>query len=98
MEGLLRLLAAVLEVSSISRAHVSALEISHEGLMEVCLALYAIGRKMLQPCTDRVGQVQGKVAYNEVVIVCAAGLASKLVVLKPKAEVQFPKVFEDVCR
>jgi hypothetical protein len=51
---------------------------------------------VLQPCSGRVGQEQGEVTDDEAIIIRATGLAGKLVVLKPKAEVRLPRVLEDV--
>jgi hypothetical protein len=46
-EGLIRLLAAVLEVLGVFRAHAGALEVPHEDLVEVHRASYAVGREVL---------------------------------------------------
>ena len=51
---------------------------------------------MFQPCSCRIGQEQGKVANNEIVIIHITGLAGKPIILEPYSGVHFPRVFQDV--
>jgi hypothetical protein len=77
MEGLVQLLPIVLEVLGVPRAHVGALKVPHEDLLQVHPILDGVGREVLQPCPGRVDQEQGEVMDDEVVIIRVAGLASK---------------------
>jgi hypothetical protein len=81
-EGLIWLLPIVLEVPRVPRAHVGALKVPHEDLLQVHAILDGVGRKVVQPCPE-----QGEVADDEVVTIRATGLVGKPVVLKPKARV-----------
>jgi hypothetical protein len=80
-EGLIRLLLTVLEAPRVSRARVGALKVPHEDLLQVRPTFDGVGREVVQPCPGRVGQEQREVGDDEVVIIHAAGLRGKLVVL-----------------
>jgi hypothetical protein len=95
-EGLVWLLSIVLEVLGALKAHVGVLKVPHEDLLQVRPILDGAGREVLQPCSGQVDQEQGEVADDEVVIIRAASLIGKQVVLKPKVGVRFLGVFEDV--
>jgi len=58
--------------------------------------LNVVGRKVLQPCSHRVGQEQGEIADDEVITDRTAGPVGKPVVLEPQTRVCFPGVFQDV--
>jgi hypothetical protein len=62
---------------------VGALKIPHEDFLQVRPILDGVGQEVVQPCPGRVGQEQGEVADDEVVIIYAVGLAGKPVVLNP---------------
>jgi hypothetical protein len=74
-ERLSRLLAAASEIPGVPRAHVRALEVASEGLDQVVLVGDQPRRKMLQPGSSGVGEEQGEVADDEVVIVRSTQLA-----------------------
>jgi hypothetical protein len=65
------------------RAHVRALEVAGEGLDQVVPVGDLPRRQMLQPGSSGVGEEQGEVADDEVVIVRSTQLAGKSVVREP---------------
>jgi hypothetical protein len=79
-KGLSRLPAAASEIPGVPRAHVCALEVAGEGFDQVVLVGDLRRRQMLQPGSGGVGEEQGKVADDEVVIVCPTKLAGQPVV------------------
>jgi hypothetical protein len=74
-EGLSRLLAAASEITGVPRAHVRALEVAGEGLDQVVPVGDLPQRQMLQPGSSGVGEEQGEVADDEVVIVRSTQMA-----------------------
>jgi hypothetical protein len=68
-QGLSRLLAAASEIPGVPRAHVRALEVAGEGFDQVVPVGDLRRRQVLQPGSGGVGEEQGKVADDEVVIV-----------------------------
>jgi hypothetical protein len=69
LERLFRLLAAASKIPGVPRAHVRALEVAGEGLDPVVSVGDLPQRQMLQPGSSGVGEEQGDVADDEVVIV-----------------------------
>jgi hypothetical protein len=78
--------------------HVHALEVSSEGLDQVVPVGDLRRGQMLQPGSGGVGEEQGEVADDEVVIVCSSQLACQLVVRKPQLRPCFPRVLGDGSR
>ena len=76
-------MSVVLQVLGVSKACVSALEVPHEDLFLVRPTLNVVGRKVLQPCSRRVGQELGEIADDEVITDRTASPASELVALEP---------------
>jgi hypothetical protein len=74
-ERLSRLLPAASEVPGVFRAHVRALKIAGEGLDQVVPVGDLPRRQVLQPGASGVGEEQGEVADDEVVIVRSTQLA-----------------------
>jgi hypothetical protein len=74
-QGFPWLLAAASEIPGVPRAHVCALEVSSEGLDQVVSVGDLRKRQMLQPGLGGVGEEQGEVADDEVVIVRSTQLA-----------------------
>jgi hypothetical protein len=68
-QGFPWLLAAASEIPRIPRAHVHVLEVSSEGFDQVVPVGDLRRRQMLQPGSGSVGEEQGEVADDEVVIV-----------------------------
>ena len=83
VESFPKLLSAILQILGVLRAHVGSLEVFHKDLLQVRLALNPVGRKVLQPCSCRIGQEQGEVVDNEVITIRTIGLTSKPVILEP---------------
>jgi hypothetical protein len=83
-QGLSQLLAAASEILGVLRAHVCALEVAGEGFDQVVPVGDLRRRQMLQPGSGGVGEEQGKVADDEVVIVRPTHLASQPVVREPQ--------------
>jgi hypothetical protein len=81
--GFLWLLATASEIPGVPRAHIRALEISSEGLDQVVPVEDLRRRQMLQAGPGGVGEEQGEVADDEVVIVHSSQLAGQPVVCKP---------------
>jgi hypothetical protein len=67
----------------VPRAHIGSLEVTHKDLLQVRPTSNLVGREVLQPCTCRVGKVQGEVVDDEGVTICTVSLTSKPVVLEP---------------
>jgi hypothetical protein len=51
------LLGARAQVPGVSRAHISSLEVPHEGADQIVPVVYLAGRQMLKPRPRRVGEV-----------------------------------------
>jgi hypothetical protein len=68
-QGFPWLLAAASEIPGVPRAHVRALEVSSEGFDQIVPVGDLRRRQMLQPGSGGVGEEQGKVADDKVVIV-----------------------------
>jgi hypothetical protein len=83
-EGFSRLLVAASEILGVPRAHVCALEVAGEDFDQVVPVGDLRRRQMLQPGSGSVGEEQGKVADDEVVIVRATQLAGQPVVREPQ--------------
>jgi hypothetical protein len=83
-QGFPWLLAAASEVPEVPRAHVRALEVSSEGLDQVVPVGDLRRRQMLEPGSGGVGEEQGEVADDEVVVVLSSQLACQPVVRKPQ--------------
>jgi hypothetical protein len=83
-QGLSPLLAAASEIPGVPRAHVCALEVAGEGFDQVILVGDLCRRQMLQLGPGGVGEEQGKVADDEVVIVRPTQLAGQPVVREPQ--------------
>jgi hypothetical protein len=74
-ERLSQLLAAASEIPGVPRAQVQALEVAGEGLNQVVLVGDLPQRQVLQPGSSGVGEEQGEVADDEVVIVRSTQVA-----------------------
>jgi hypothetical protein len=83
-QGLSRLLAAASDIPGVPRAHVCALEVAGEGFDQIVPVGDLRRRQMLQPGSGGVGEEQGKVADDEVVIVRPTQLAGQPVVREPQ--------------
>jgi hypothetical protein len=68
-QGFPWLLAAASEIPGVPRAHVCALEVSSEGFDQIVPVGDLRTRQMLQPGSGGVGEEQGEVADDEVVII-----------------------------
>jgi hypothetical protein len=82
-QGFPWLLAAASEIPRVPRAHVRALEVSSKGFDQVVPVGDLRRRQMLQPDSGGVGEEQGEVVDDEVVIVRSTQLAGQPVVHKP---------------
>ena len=71
-QGLTGLLTTPFEVPGVPRAHVSALEVSHEDLDQVIPVADLVRGEVLEPCPRRVCEVQRKIANDPEVIHRAA--------------------------
>jgi hypothetical protein len=89
-QGFPWLLAAASEIPGVPRAHVRALEVSSKGFDQVVLVGDLRRRQMLQPGSGGVGEEQGEVADDEVVIVRSTQLAGQPVGRKPQLRPCFP--------
>ena len=78
-----RLLSAASEVPGIPGAHVRALEIAGEGLDQIIPVGDLPRKQVLQPGASGVGEEQGEVADDEVVVVRSTQLAGQTVVREP---------------
>jgi hypothetical protein len=97
-QGFPWLLAAASEIPGVPRAHVRALEVSSEGFDQVVPVGNLRRRQILQPGSGGVGEEQGEVADDEVVIVRSTQLAGQPVVRKPQFRPRFPRVLGDGSR
>jgi hypothetical protein len=98
LQGFPWLLAAASEIPRVPRAHVCALEVSSEGFHQVVPVRDLRRGQMLQPGTGVVGEEQGEVADDEVVIVRSTQLAGQQVVSEPQFRPRFPRVLGDSSR
>jgi hypothetical protein len=89
-ERLSRQLAAASEIPGVPRAHVRALEVAGESLDQVVLVGDLPRRQMLQLGSSGVGEEQGEVADDEVVVVRSTLLAGQTVVREPQLRPCFP--------
>jgi hypothetical protein len=94
-EGFSRLLGVASEIPGVPRAHVCALEVAGEGFDQVVPVGDLRRGHMLQPGSGGVGEEQGKVADDEVVIVHSTQLAGQPVVREPQFRPCFPRVLGD---
>jgi hypothetical protein len=78
--------------------HVRALEVAGEGLDQVVPVGDLPRRQVLQPGTSDVGEEQGEVADDEVVIVRSTQLAGQPVVREPQFRSRLPRVLCDSSR
>jgi hypothetical protein len=69
LQGFPWLLAAASEIPGVPRAHVCSLEVSSEGFDQIVLDGNLCRRQMLQPGSGGVGEEQGEVADDKVVII-----------------------------
>jgi hypothetical protein len=97
-ERLSRLLAAASEIPGVPRAHVRALEVAGEGLDQVIPVGDLPRRQVLQPGSSGVGEEQGEVADDEVVIVRSTQVAGQPVVREPQFWPRLPRVLCDSSR
>jgi hypothetical protein len=77
------LLGTGAQVPGISRAHVHALEVAHERVDQVVPVVDLTGRQVLEPRPCRVGEVQGEVADDRLVIGGSTQLTRQAVVVEP---------------
>jgi hypothetical protein len=94
-QGFPWLLAASSEVPGVPRAHIRALKVSSEGLDQVVPVGDLRRRQTLQPGPGGVGEEQGEVADDEVVVVRSSQLAGQPIVRKPQLRPCFPRVLGD---
>jgi hypothetical protein len=85
-------------IPGVPRAHVRALEVAGEGLDQVVPVGDLPRRQMLQPGSSGVGEEQGEVADDEVVIVRSTQLAGQSVVREPQFRPRLPRVLCDGSR
>jgi hypothetical protein len=78
--------------------HVRALEVAGEGLNQVIPVGDLPWRQVLQPGSSGVGEEQGEVADNEVVIIHSTKLAGQPVVREPQFRPRLPRVLCDSSR
>jgi hypothetical protein len=78
--------------------HVRALEVAGEGLDQVVPVGDLPRRKVLQPGSSGVGEEQGEVADDEVVIVCSTQVAGQPIVREPQFRSRLPRVLCDSSR
>jgi hypothetical protein len=78
--------------------HVRALEISRESLDQVVPVGDLRRRQMLQPGLGGVGEDKGKIADDEVAVVCSSQLACQSVVREPQLRPRLPRVLGDGSR
>jgi hypothetical protein len=94
-ERLVGLLSARAQVPGVSRAHVRALEISHERVDQVVPVVDLAGRQVLEPRPCRVGEVQGEVADDDLIAGGPAELTCQAVVIELYTGVRLPVVLDD---
>jgi hypothetical protein len=97
-ERLSQLLAAASEILGVPRAHVRALEVAGEGLDQVVPVGDLSQRQMLQAGSSGVGEEQGEVADDEVVIVRSTQVAGQPIVREPQFRPRLPRVLCDSSR
>jgi hypothetical protein len=96
-ERLAGLLGACAQILGVSRAHVRALEVPHDGADQIIPVVDLAGRQVLEPRPRRVGEVQVEVTDDDLVGGGPAQLACQEVVIEPYAGVRLPVVLVDRC-
>jgi hypothetical protein len=89
---------AASEIPGVSRAHVCALEIVGEGLDQVIPVGDLPRRQVLQPGLSGIGEEQGEVADDEVIIVRSTQVAGQPIVREPQFRSRLPRVLCDSSR
>jgi hypothetical protein len=95
LERLPRLLAAASEILGVPTAHVRVLEVAGKGLDQVVPVGDLPRRQVLQPGSSGVGEEQGEVADDEIVIVRSTQVAAQPVVREPQFRPCLPRVLYD---
>ena len=80
------------KIPGVPRAHVCALEVPYESFDQVGPVVDLVGRKMLEPCSWRVREVQRKVADDDRIVSRAVQLARYAVVVEPEPRIRLPRV------
>ena len=88
------MLTTPLKIPGVPREHVWALEVSHESFDQVGLVVDLVGRKMLEPGSCRVREVQRKVEDDDRVVSHAAQLARQAIVVEPKRGISLSYVLD----
>jgi hypothetical protein len=89
------LLGACTQILGVSRAHVRALEVPHEGADQIVPVVDLAGRQVLEPRLCRVGEMQGEVTDDNLVGGGPAQLTRQAVFVAPYTGVRLPVVFVD---
>jgi hypothetical protein len=76
-------LFAGFEILGVSRAHVCALEVPYEDVLEVYPRVDVVRREMLEPCLGAFCQVEGQVLDDEEIVICPARLTGEAKVFQP---------------
>jgi hypothetical protein len=95
-QGLARLLLEALEVPGVSRAHVRPLEVPDEGLLELGLAMDAVGWQEFEPHSNEFPDIDGEVSDYEIIIVRLSGLTGQLEIFQLYSGVHPSSVLGDV--
>jgi hypothetical protein len=89
------LLSAGAQIPGVSRAHVRALEVPHEGEDQIVPVVDLAGRQVLEPRSRRVGEVQGEVTDDDLVGGGPTQLTCQAVVVEPHTGVRLPVVLDN---
>jgi hypothetical protein len=82
----------------VARAHVHALEVASEDLLEVIPTIDDISCQIIQPGPSKICYVDWEELDDEKIIIHSAHSACDMVLLQPGAEIGFAILLDDVAR
>ena len=91
-QRLIGLLSTPSEIPGVPRAHVRALEVSHENLDQISPVVDLVGRKMFELGACRLCKMSGEIANDDRVISRATQLACQAVVVELERRVRLSRV------
>jgi hypothetical protein len=92
----LLLLSATLQIPRIAGSHVCALKVVGEDLLEIVPTIDRVSRQVIEPSSERVGQVDVEEMDDEEVIVHPTHPTREAVVLQPDIGIGLAVILDDV--
>jgi hypothetical protein len=89
-------LLTALQIPTVARTHLHALEVASEDLSEILPAIDDVSRQMIQPGPGGISQVDWEELDDEEIIVHSTHFACEAIILQQDAGVSFAIVLDDV--